>query len=167
MVPSGSGLIPLCQSLNEHPQGHAKQEVVDGRPRVVSLDCPTEQVRRVDLDACSLPDGWTRIKHPDSGVYYVNKEKVRQTVGVGLCSRGMPGLDHVVGCTQSQNMFPDHGGRQCERHTNPAGLWYFTEGRRGETNTTNLWRNDNLCQSFRRSFSKFCCVVLFVPWLSL
>lgn len=36
----------------------------------------------VDWDACSLPSGWARIKHPDSGVYYVNEDKVRQAVHV-------------------------------------------------------------------------------------
>ena len=42
-------LIPWRQSLDGgYPQGHAKQELVGGRPRVVSLVDPTEHVRGVD-----------------------------------------------------------------------------------------------------------------------
>ncbi|KAN0074706.1 hypothetical protein V8E55_011755 [Tylopilus felleus] len=32
------------------------------------------------VDLASLPDGWTKVKHPDAGVYYVNEEKGMYTV---------------------------------------------------------------------------------------
>lgn len=82
-----------------------------------SYVCPSERVCGVDADwdAYSLPHNWARVKHPDSGIYYVNEDKVRPhcvCTSSALLTWHTPGCVHNVERARSKNTFLDHSGRR-------------------------------------------------------
>lgn len=88
----------------------------------------------------SLPDGWTKVKHPDAGVYYVNEEKVRQTHATFLSACALTwyatharlGHVHGVGPPQSKNACSAHAGRRgASRKPGVEGAARGPRGRRG------------------------------------